>query len=138
MHVFGTQRHERHALGMPRLAVVVRVMPLMFESAEMQRSLPCNRRLLFQTALTEIGGACSRAAVRRCGAFMAKICDVVPQQPKALDRSGDLAKTKVGYASGGQSGVGPTKFSTEEFPRDRVRRGADRGDTSSCVACLWR
>src|SRR5437773_6120932 len=54
----------------------------------------------------------SHATVRRCGAFMAKICDVVPQQPKALDRSGDFAKTEYGRASGGQSGVGPTKFST--------------------------
>jgi hypothetical protein len=33
-----------------------------------------------------------RATVRRCGAFMAEICDVVLQQAKALDPSGDFRK----------------------------------------------
>src|SRR5215475_3613132 len=57
---------------------------------------------------------------------------------KPLIDPGIQPKLKPGMLPGGQSGVGPTKFSTEEFPGDRVRRGADRGDTSSCAACLWR
>jgi len=108
------------------------------KASKLAKSLPCNRCILFQSHRAANGSASSRAAVPRCGAFMAKICDVVPQQPKALERCGDLANSEFGCASGGQSGVGPTKFSTEEFPGDRVRRGADRGDPSPCAACLCR
>jgi len=46
-------------------------------------------------------------------------------------------RLSVGVLPGGQSGVGPTNFSTEEFSGDRVRRGADRGDSSSCAPRLF-
>ena len=47
---------------------------------------------------------------------MAKICDVVPQQAKALDRSDVFAKTKRGCASGGTSPVwDPRTFRLRSF-----------------------
>jgi hypothetical protein len=79
----------------------------------------------------------TRAIVRRCGAFMAKICDAVPHNQKALIDPVISRRVKLRVLPGGQSGVGPTKFSTEKFAGDRVRCGADRGDASPCAPRLW-
>jgi hypothetical protein len=69
---------------------------------------------------------------------------------KALDRSGDFAKTDLGMDGcfkeallrkcfqEGQSGGGPTKFQAQEFSGDRFRCGFDRGRASPRPARLWR
>jgi hypothetical protein len=88
-------------------------------------------------ARTADGCARTRAIVRRCGAFMAKICDAVPHNQKALIDPVISRRVKLRVLPGGQSGVGPTKFSTEKFAGDRVRCGADRGDASPCAPRLW-
>jgi hypothetical protein len=78
--------------------------------------------------------ACNCPQMRRFHGQNLRCCTA---QPKGLDRSGDFAKSETARAPGGQSGVGPTKFSTEKFAGDRVRCGADRGDASPCAPRLW-